>query len=71
MIDHLLPSRRGEFEITDVLNHYIGRGGLFAPRYEGEWTDAGTVDSLLRAGELAAAADAAGTLAPPPQRPPA
>ena len=71
VIDHLLPSRRGEFEITDVLNHYIGRGGLFAPRYEGEWTDAGTVDSLLRAGELAAAADAAGTLAPPPQRPPA
>lgn len=69
VIDHLLPSRRGELEITDVLNHYIGRGGLYAPRYEGEWTDAGTVASLLRASELAAAADAAGTLPPPPQRP--
>jgi glucose-1-phosphate thymidylyltransferase len=69
VIDHLLPSRRGEFEITDVLNHYIGRGGLYAPRYDGQWTDAGTVASLLRAGELAAAADAAGSLPPPPQRP--
>lgn len=69
VIDHLLPSRRGEFEITDVLNHYVGNGGLYAPRYEGQWTDAGTVASLLHAGELAAAADAAGTLPPPPQRP--
>jgi len=69
VIDHLLPSRRGELEITDVLNHYVGRGGLFAPRYDGEWTDAGTVASLLRAGELAAAADAAGLLLAPPQRP--
>jgi glucose-1-phosphate thymidylyltransferase len=69
VIDHLLPSRRGEFEITDVLNHYIGRGGLFTPRYDGQWTDAGTVASLLGAAELAAAADAAGTLAPPSQRP--
>jgi glucose-1-phosphate thymidylyltransferase len=69
VIDQLLPSGRGELEITDVLNHYVGRGGLFAPRYDGEWTDAGTVASLLRAGELAAAADRAGTLPPPPQRP--
>ena len=69
VIDHLLPSGRGELEITDVLNHYIGRGGLYAPLYEGQWTDAGTVASLLHAGQLAAAADAAGTLPPPPQRP--
>jgi glucose-1-phosphate thymidylyltransferase len=69
VVDHLLPSRRGELEITDVLNHYIGQGGLYAPRYEGQWTDAGTVASLLRASELAAEADAAGTLPPPPQRP--
>jgi glucose-1-phosphate thymidylyltransferase len=69
VVDHLLPSRRGELEITDVLNHYIEHGGLYAPRYEGQWTDAGTVASLLRASELAAAADAAGTIPPPPQRP--
>ncbi len=69
VIEQLAPSGRGEFEITDVLNHYIPGGGLYAPRYEGHWTDAGTVPSLLRAAELAEAADDEGTLAPPPQRP--
>ena len=63
VIDHLLPSGRGELEITDVLNHYIPDGGLLSPVYEGHWTDAGTVPSLLRAAELAAADDAAGRLA--------
>ena len=53
VIDHLLPSGRGEFEITDVLNHYIPAGGLFTRVYEGHWTDAGTVPSLLRAAEIA------------------
>ena len=61
VIAHLLPSGRGELEITDVLNHYIPEGGLYSPIYEGHWTDAGTVPSLLRAAELAAADDAAGT----------
>jgi glucose-1-phosphate thymidylyltransferase len=69
VIAHLAPSGRGEFEITDVLNHYVPGGRLLAHRYEGEWTDAGTVDSLLGASEMAAAADRAGELAPPPQRP--
>ena len=69
VIDALAPSGRGEFEITDVLNHYIPQGGLYAPRYEGHWADAGTVPSLLRAAQLAAAADAEGQLSPPPQRP--
>ena len=69
VIDTLAPSSRGEFEITDVLNHYIPQGGLYAPRYEGHWADAGTVPSLLRAAQLAAAADAEGKLAAPPQRP--
>ncbi len=31
VIESLAPSGRGEFEITDVLNHYIPGGGLFAP----------------------------------------
>jgi glucose-1-phosphate thymidylyltransferase len=78
VIERLAPSGRGEFEITDVLNHYVGRGpdgggprsgGLFSPVYDGHWADAGTVASLLRAAEFAAEDDAAGRLAPPPQRP--
>jgi len=69
VIDQLAPSGRGEFEITDVLNHYVPGDGLYAPLYEGHWADAGTVPSLLRASELAAEDDAAGRLEPPVQRP--
>ena len=69
VIDHLSPSGRGELEITDVLNHYIPSGGLYSPVYDGHWTDAGTVPSLLRAAELAAEDDAAGRLMPPVRRP--
>jgi glucose-1-phosphate thymidylyltransferase len=69
VIERLVPSGRGEFEITDVLNHYIPGGGLFTRVYEGHWTDAGTVPSLLRAAELAEDDNDAGLLAPPPQRP--
>ncbi len=43
VIGHLAPSGRGEFEITDVLNHYIPERRLFTRVYEGHWTDAGTV----------------------------
>jgi glucose-1-phosphate thymidylyltransferase len=69
VIDRLAPSGRGEFEITDVLNHYIPDGHLFAPVFEGQWADAGTVPSLLRAAELAEADDAAGRLEAPVLRP--
>ncbi|MEP6637938.1 MAG: sugar phosphate nucleotidyltransferase, partial [Chloroflexota bacterium] len=69
VIGQLRPSGRGELEITDVLNHYIPNGGLYSPVYEGHWTDAGTVPSLLRAAELAAADDAEGRLPPPVSRP--
>ena len=71
VIDGLSPSGRGELEITDVLNHYISGGRLFTRVYDGHWTDAGTVPSLLRAAALAAEDDAAGRLAPPATRPPA
>ncbi len=54
VIERLTPSGRGEFEITDVLNHYIDNGGLFTRHYEGSWHDAGTIDSLLQASLLAA-----------------
>ena len=69
VIDHLAPSGRGEFEITDVLNHYIPDARLFAEIYEGHWTDAGTVGSLLRAAELARDDHEAGRLTPPVPRP--
>ena len=69
VIDRLAPSGRGEFEITDVLNHYIPDGRLYAPLYEGHWTDAGTVASLLRAAELAAEDHANGKLVAPRERP--
>ena len=52
-----------------MLNHYIPDGRLFTTVYDGHWTDAGTVPSLLRASELAAADDEAGSLAPPIERP--
>lgn len=54
VIERLTPSGRGEFEITDVLNHYIAQGGLYAPHYAGSWHDAGTIESLLQASLLAA-----------------
>jgi glucose-1-phosphate thymidylyltransferase len=69
VIERLAPSGRGEFEITDVLNHYIPEGGLFTRVYEGHWTDAGTVPSLLRAAEMAAEDDRAGRLRTPVERP--
>jgi glucose-1-phosphate thymidylyltransferase len=69
VIERLAPSGRGEFEITDVLNHYIPEGQLFTRVYEGHWTDAGTVPSLLRAAELARDDHEAGRLAPPLERP--
>jgi glucose-1-phosphate thymidylyltransferase len=50
----LKPSARGEFEITHVLNEYVRRKSLITTEYLGEWHDAGTVDSLLASGGLAA-----------------
>jgi glucose-1-phosphate thymidylyltransferase len=69
VIDHLAPSGRGEFEITDVLNHFIRDGRFFSQVYDGHWADAGTVPSLLRAAELAREDDEAGRLEPPIERP--
>ena len=37
--------------------------------YDGHWTDAGTVPSLLRAATIASEDDDGGRLAPPPERP--
>jgi glucose-1-phosphate thymidylyltransferase len=68
VVDQLVPSRRGELEITDLLNHYLP-DRLFARRFEGLWTDAGTVTSLIRAAELAELESHAGRLSTPPARP--
>lgn len=54
VISGLVPSGRGEFEITDVLNHYIRTDTLFWKRYDGHWADAGTIESLIHAGNAAA-----------------
>jgi len=53
-IRQLVPSRRGELEITDVNNAYIGEGTLTYSFLEGWWTDAGTFESLRRATNLVA-----------------
>src|SRR5690242_11458936 len=51
----LVPSGRGELEITDVNNAYIREGSMTFSYLEGWWTDAGTFESLLRAANLVAA----------------
>ncbi|MCX6624486.1 MAG: sugar phosphate nucleotidyltransferase [Acidobacteria bacterium] len=53
-IHHLVPSHRGELEITDVNNAYIQEGTMTCAYLEGWWTDAGTFDSLRRATNLVA-----------------
>lgn len=54
IIKTLVPSGRGELEITDVNNHYIDRGTMTWNELDGWWTDAGTFESLLRASNLVA-----------------
>jgi glucose-1-phosphate thymidylyltransferase len=53
-IKTLVPSGRGELEITDVNNAYIREGAMTFSYLDGWWTDAGTFDSLLRAANLVA-----------------
>jgi glucose-1-phosphate thymidylyltransferase len=56
-VARLVPSSRGELEITDVNNAYIREGSLRYDFLEGWWTDAGTFESLRRATNLVAARD--------------
>lgn len=48
----LEPSGRGELEITDLNNIYIKNRSLRWVELDGFWTDAGTFDSLLLAGQF-------------------
>lgn len=50
---NMKPSDRGELEITDVNNWYLEKGELEVAMVKGEWLDAGTFDSLLRAQNIA------------------
>lgn len=54
LIKKLDPSARGELEITDVNNMYLEKGQLQYSKLEGWWTDAGTFETLLHAGQLVA-----------------
>jgi glucose-1-phosphate thymidylyltransferase len=54
VIKTLVPSDRGELEITDVNNYYIDRGEMTWAELDGWWTDAGTFESLQRASNLVA-----------------
>jgi glucose-1-phosphate thymidylyltransferase len=49
----LVPSARGELEITDVNVAYLREGRLRHETLKGDWTDAGTFESLHRANDLA------------------
>jgi glucose-1-phosphate thymidylyltransferase len=49
IIRTLKPSGRGELEITDVNNAYLGKEMMQYAILKGFWSDAGTFDSLLRA----------------------
>ena len=52
VIKNLKPSARGEYEITDVNNHYINEGTMDFIKAKKFWIDAGTFDSLHKANIL-------------------
>ncbi|OJT94531.1 MAG: spore coat protein [Candidatus Micrarchaeum sp. AZ1] len=51
-IKELKPSWRNELEITDVNNKYIGEMALKYHTIRGNWTDAGTFESLFLANKI-------------------
>lgn len=50
---NIIPSKRGELEISDINSWYLKKGELEVAIVNGEWLDAGTFDSLLKAQNLA------------------
>jgi glucose-1-phosphate thymidylyltransferase len=52
VIKRLIPSDRGELEITEVNNHYIRNGLMKFSILEGWWTDAGTPESYRIANQM-------------------
>lgn len=51
-IKNLKPSPRGEYEITDLLKINMEINSLKYQKYSGLWSDAGTHESLLMAGNM-------------------
>jgi len=47
-IKKLKPSWRGELELTDVHNMYIAESALAYEHVDGFWSDAGTIETLLK-----------------------
>lgn len=47
------PSERGELEITEIHNAYLKMNKLDVRTFDGDWVDAGTFDSLLKAQSIA------------------
>lgn len=52
IISTLIPSGRGEYEISDVINEYFSRGVVSYEFVDGWWTDAGTMASYKMANEM-------------------
>ena len=52
IIRAIKPSPRGELEITSVNNIYVERNQMIYDIIDGEWTDAGTFESLRYANEI-------------------
>ncbi|MBO6576219.1 MAG: NTP transferase domain-containing protein [Rhodothermales bacterium] len=53
VIRGLHPSRRGEYEVSDVTNHYASAGTLTHGVLRGWWGDAGTLEGWHEANRLA------------------
>jgi glucose-1-phosphate thymidylyltransferase len=52
VIQSITPSDRGELEITSVNNWNVEQNTMTYDTIEGEWTDAGTFESLMQANQM-------------------
>jgi glucose-1-phosphate thymidylyltransferase len=52
VIRNIKPSDRGELEISSVNNWYVEHAAMTYDVVEGEWTDAGTFESLMYANQM-------------------
>lgn len=57
MADRLVPSGRGELEITDINQEYCERGSMRISHVGGFWSDMGTPSSMARTQEFVSESD--------------